>query len=99
MEGPPGCCTSAWASLVRRAGSCWRLQRRECSWACSLLWCLGFSMDGTLMQRPQRTPMLAALERLVLTESPSLDKARCDACADEIAELFQQRLGVSAIRH
>ena len=43
--------------------------------------------------------MLAALERLVVAESPSLDKARCDACADEIAGLFQQRLGVFAIRH
>src|SRR5207245_79103 len=28
-----------------------------------------------------------------------LDKARCDACADEIARLFQQQLGVAAIRH
>ena len=56
-------------------------------------------MDDTLMQRPQRSDMLAALERLVVTESPSLDKARCDACADEIARLFQQQLGVAAIRH
>jgi glutamate carboxypeptidase len=56
-------------------------------------------MDGTLMQRPQQSAMLAALERLVAAESPSLDKARCDACADEIARLFQQRLGVAAIRH
>ena len=56
-------------------------------------------MDDTLMQRPDRTAMLTALERLVAAESPSLDKARCDACADEVAELFQQRLGVSPIRH
>src|ERR1700730_6803608 len=56
-------------------------------------------MDDTLMQRPDRTAMLAALERLVAAESPSLDKARCDACADEVAELFQQRTGLSAIRH
>ena len=56
-------------------------------------------MDGTLMQRPERSPMLAALERLVVTESPSLDKSRCDACADAVAELFRQRLGVSPIRH
>src|SRR5256886_7427662 len=56
-------------------------------------------MDGTLMQRPDQRAMLAALERLVVTESPSSDKTRCDACADEIAKLFQQRLGVAAIRH
>ena len=56
-------------------------------------------MDGTPMQRPERSAMLAALERLVVAESPSPDKARCDACADEVAELFQQRIGVSAIRH
>src|SRR5260370_39050493 len=57
------------------------------------------SMDDTLMQRPDRTAMLAALERLVVAESPSLDKARCDVCADEVRELFQQRIGISAIRH
>src|SRR5438105_1290752 len=56
-------------------------------------------MDGTLMQTPDQPAMLAALERLVATESPSSDKTRCDACADEIAKLFQQRLGVAAIRH
>src|SRR5256885_17175262 len=56
-------------------------------------------MDGTLMQRPDQRAMLAALERLVVTESPSSDKTRCDACADEIAKLFQQRLGGAAIRH
>jgi glutamate carboxypeptidase len=56
-------------------------------------------MDDTPMQRPDRTAMLAALEQLVLAESPSLDKARCDACADEVAELFRQRTGVAAIRH
>ena len=56
-------------------------------------------MDDTLMQRPDRTAMLAALERLVVAESPSLDKARCDVCADEVRELFQQRIGISAIRH
>lgn len=56
-------------------------------------------MDGTLVQRPDRTAMLAALERLVLAESPSLDKARCDACADHVADLFQQRTGASAVRH
>src|SRR5256884_3225242 len=56
-------------------------------------------MDDSLMQRPPRSAMLAALERLVVTESPSPDKARCDACADEIARLFQQQLGVAAIRH
>src|SRR2546425_11181775 len=56
-------------------------------------------MDDTLMQRPERSAMLAALERLVMAESPSLDKARCDACADEVANLFQQRLEVAAVRH
>jgi len=56
-------------------------------------------MDDTLMQRPDRTAMLGALERLVAAESPSLDKARCDACADAVGDLFQQRTGVSAIRH
>jgi glutamate carboxypeptidase len=43
--------------------------------------------------------MLAALERLISAESPSLDKACCDTCADEVAELFRQRTGVAAIRH
>ena len=56
-------------------------------------------MDGTPMQRPDRSAMLAALEHLVVAESPSLDKARCDACADEVGRLFQQRVGVSPIRH
>lgn len=51
------------------------------------------------MQRPERTAMIAALERLVVAESPSPDKALCDACADEVSELFRQRIGVSAIRH
>ncbi len=51
------------------------------------------------MERPERTAMLAALERLVLTESPSLDKTRCDACANEVTELFRQRTGVAAVRH
>ncbi len=56
-------------------------------------------MDGTPVQRPDRIIMLAALERLVLAESPSLDKARCDACADQVAELFLQQTGVTAVRH
>ena len=47
-------------------------------------------MDDTLMQRPDRTAMLAALERLVQAESPSPDKARCDACANEVTELFRR---------
>src|SRR5205823_2749667 len=58
-----------------------------------------FSMDGTLVQTPDRAAMLAALERLVGTESPSPDKARCDACADEVAALFAQRTGARATRH
>ena len=57
------------------------------------------SMDATLMQSPDRPAMLAALERLVVSESPSLDKACCDACADEVSELFLQQTGVRAIRH
>lgn len=57
-------------------------------------------MDGTLPQwPPDRSRMLAALERLVTVESPSLDKARCDACADRVAELFRELTGVEAIRH
>jgi glutamate carboxypeptidase len=56
-------------------------------------------MDGTQVQRPDRTIMLDALERLVLAESPSFDKARCDACADQVADLFLQRTGVTAVRH
>jgi glutamate carboxypeptidase len=56
-------------------------------------------MDGTLPQRPDPTAMLAALERLVRLESPSLDKARCDACADQVAELFLRETGARAIRH
>lgn len=43
--------------------------------------------------------MLAALERLVTRESPSLDKTRCDACADRVAELFRDQTGVHAVRH
>ena len=56
-------------------------------------------MDGTLVQSLDRTAMLAALERLVVAESPSPDKARCDACADEVAALFAQRTGARATRH
>jgi len=56
-------------------------------------------MYPKLMQNPDRAAMLAALERLVVAESPSLDKARCDACADEVSELFLQRTGVQAVRH
>jgi len=56
-------------------------------------------MDGTLVQRPDRIAMLAALERLVLAESPSPDKPRCDACADEVAALFAQRAGARVTRH
>ena len=56
-------------------------------------------MDGTLVQTPDRSAMLAALERLVVAESPSPDKARCDACADEVAALFAQRTGARATRH
>ncbi|MDQ6710206.1 MAG: M20/M25/M40 family metallo-hydrolase, partial [Candidatus Dormibacteraeota bacterium] len=32
--------------------------------------------------------MLAALRALVEVESPSLDKVRCDRCADRVADLF-----------
>jgi glutamate carboxypeptidase len=56
-------------------------------------------MDDTVMQRLDKAAMLTALERLVVAESPSPDKARCDACADEIAALFRERIGVAAIRH
>jgi glutamate carboxypeptidase len=43
--------------------------------------------------------MLAALERLVRAESPSFDKARCDACADQVADLFERQTGASVVRH
>ncbi len=56
-------------------------------------------MDGTLPQWPDRTLMLAALERLVQAESPSTDKVRCDACADQVAELFLKQAGAPSIRH
>src|SRR2546422_6000640 len=63
------------------------------------LWALGFSMDGPLVQRPDRPAMLAALERLVRAEAPSPDKASCDACADEVAALFADLAGARATRH
>src|SRR2546422_7099911 len=63
------------------------------------MWSLVFSMDGTLVQRPDRTAMLAALERLVRAEAPSPDKASCDACADEVAALFADLAGARATRH
>jgi glutamate carboxypeptidase len=56
-------------------------------------------MDGTLSQWPDRTLMLAALERLVEAESPSLDKAGCDRCADRVAQLFLEQTGAHAHRH
>ena len=56
-------------------------------------------MDGTLLERPDPTAMLAALERLVVVESPSLDKVRCDACADQVAALFREHTGATAVRH
>lgn len=43
--------------------------------------------------------MLTALERLVRAESPSLDKQRCDRCADLVAALFLETTGQTAIRH
>src|SRR2546421_11449098 len=65
----------------------------------SLLWSLGFSMDGTLVQTPDRTALLAAPERRLVSEPPSRYKARGDACADEGAALFAQRHGARATRH
>jgi glutamate carboxypeptidase len=56
-------------------------------------------MDATPMPSLDRGAMLSALERLVLAESPSLDKARCDACADQVTALFLQQTGVRALRH
>jgi glutamate carboxypeptidase len=56
-------------------------------------------MDGTQVQRPDRTAMLASLQELVTAESPSLDKERCDRCADAVAALFFDRTSVRAIRH
>lgn len=43
--------------------------------------------------------MLGALERLVLAESPSLDKALCDACAQAVASLFRERLHIQPMVH
>jgi len=40
-----------------------------------------------------REAMLRALEGLVQSESPSLDKTRCDGCANRVADLFQQMVG------
>lgn len=43
--------------------------------------------------------MLRALERLVALESPSLDKTRCDRCADEVAALFSAVVAGRLYRH
>ncbi len=43
--------------------------------------------------------MLEALERLVRAESPSLDKAMCDRCAELVAELFADRSAGRVVRH
>jgi glutamate carboxypeptidase len=43
--------------------------------------------------------MLAALQQLVTIESPSLDKAACDACADQVETLLKEHTGSAAIRH
>lgn len=43
--------------------------------------------------------MLAALQRLVAAESPSPDKSRCDACAEQVVGLFRELIGASAIWH
>lgn len=46
-----------------------------------------------------RQAMLRALEGLVQSESPSLDKASCDGCANQVAELFQRMVGGRLQRH
>src|SRR5689334_23165746 len=51
------------------------------------------------MSHPDRAGMLGALQRLVEAESPSTDKARCDRCADAVAEVFLAVTGVSSRRH
>lgn len=56
-------------------------------------------MEGTLPQPPDRRRMIEALERLVSIESPSDDKRRCDACADQVAALFSEVTGAPAVRH
>jgi glutamate carboxypeptidase len=56
-------------------------------------------MDATQPQPPNRTAMLAALERLVLAESPSTDKNGCDACADQVVALFSELTPAQTIRH
>jgi len=46
-----------------------------------------------------REAMLHALEELVRSESPSFDKARCDGCASQVAQLFQRVVGGRLHRH
>lgn len=46
-----------------------------------------------------QTAMVRSLERLVQTESPSLDKPGCDRCADEVAALFVEVAGGRVRRH
>lgn len=43
--------------------------------------------------------MIEALERLVAHESPSDDKRRCDACAEQVAALFSSLAGARTVRH
>src|SRR2546423_13135210 len=94
MGGLPGKGRSAWMVYQRvgisRSSSTIRVAAAGASILMGLLlpWSLGFSMDGTPPQRLDPTAMLAALERLVGLQSPSLDKTRCDACADQGAGLF-----------
>ena len=54
---------------------------------------------GTLLNELDQVAMLEALRRLVEAESPSTDKARCDRCADAVADLFRAVAGGQARRH
>lgn len=56
-------------------------------------------MNRTPMEAFDRAAMLGALERLVVAESPSLDKPLCDRCADLVGELLVERSGGRLTRH
>src|ERR1700738_4905701 len=43
--------------------------------------------------------MLAAVRELGEVESPSLDKVRCDRCADRVADLFGHLAEAEVTRH
>jgi glutamate carboxypeptidase len=56
-------------------------------------------MNLTSLEGLDVRAMLEALERLVKAESPSLDKALCDRCADLVLELFADHPAARMVRH